>query len=188
MSLLSEGDNWCEKADIIVATPSLSEPNAIRQLLYRESFVLSMRADHPYAKEDMTLERFCELDHVIVSPRSTSFSGPIDDALKQMGLKRRVMVSVPVSPSRFKPFAKRIWLRPCRQGWCAGAQTNSLLSLFLSRARNLKSSRPGIQRCEMTRATSGCGPGLQSFPGGVSRKKSVSGIDRSCLYGTGSCG
>lgn len=95
MSPLSEGDNWCEKAHITVATPSLSEPNAIRQLLYRESFVLSMRADHPYAKEDMTLERFCELDHVIVSPRSTSVSGPIDDALKQRGLTRRVVVWVP---------------------------------------------------------------------------------------------
>jgi DNA-binding transcriptional LysR family regulator len=43
----------------------------------------------------MTVERFCQYDHVIVSPTGGSFEGPTDQALARLKLRRRVRYSVP---------------------------------------------------------------------------------------------
>jgi DNA-binding transcriptional LysR family regulator len=42
-----------------------------------------------------TLEQFCALDHVIVSPDGGGFHGVTDEALAQVGVTRRVVLSVP---------------------------------------------------------------------------------------------
>jgi len=95
MSMLSEGEDWNNKADVCIATPTWSAPDAIRQVLYREHFMLFMRAGHPNASEDITLERYCQLEHMVVSPRAASFSGSVDAALAKQGLSRTVVLSVP---------------------------------------------------------------------------------------------
>jgi DNA-binding transcriptional LysR family regulator len=61
--------------------------------LYSGEYVCVMRADHPLAQEELTLERYCSADHVLVS-----FSGQahalIDDVLSNMGLRRRIALTV----------------------------------------------------------------------------------------------
>jgi DNA-binding transcriptional LysR family regulator len=43
----------------------------------------------------MTVERFCNYDHVVVSPTGGSFEGPTDQALARLQLRRKVRYSVP---------------------------------------------------------------------------------------------
>lgn len=66
-----------------------------RRTLFTEHYVLVGRAGHPQLKKRPTLAQFCELDQVIVSPDGGGFQGVTDKALAQVGLTRRVVLSVP---------------------------------------------------------------------------------------------
>jgi DNA-binding transcriptional LysR family regulator len=66
-----------------------------RRALFKERYVLVGRAGHPRLKRRPTLSQFCKLDHVIVSPDGGGFRGIADDALSALGLRRRVVLSVP---------------------------------------------------------------------------------------------
>jgi DNA-binding transcriptional LysR family regulator len=66
------------------------------RLLYRERYVVAIRAQHPLARRGaMTVERLCQYDHVLVSPTGGSFEGPTDQALARLKLRRRVRYSLP---------------------------------------------------------------------------------------------
>jgi len=63
--------------------------------LFDERYVCVMRADHPDAVgETLALDRFCALDHVLVSSSGGAFQGVTDQALARIGRSRRVTVSV----------------------------------------------------------------------------------------------
>lgn len=66
-----------------------------RRTLFRERYVLAGRAGHPRLKRKPTLAQFCKLEHVIVSPDGGGFFGVTDQALAEVGLSRRVVLSVP---------------------------------------------------------------------------------------------
>jgi DNA-binding transcriptional LysR family regulator len=53
-----------------------------------------MRADHPLAKEELTVERYAAADHLTVSRRGR-LQDPVDDLLQARGLHRRVVAAVP---------------------------------------------------------------------------------------------
>lgn len=61
----------------------------------KDSFCVIARHGHPDIDKRITLGTFCALPHVIVSPRSGSFSGQTDQALEAIGRKRFVQLSVP---------------------------------------------------------------------------------------------
>jgi DNA-binding transcriptional LysR family regulator len=63
--------------------------------LFVERFVCVMRKGHPHAGERLTLDDYCALDHVLVSPFGGAFSAPADDALAATGRSRHVRLSVP---------------------------------------------------------------------------------------------
>lgn len=65
-----------------------------QRALFAETFTCVVRADHPAAGRRLTLNRFCELDHLLVAPRGTPGSY-VDDALAAVGRRRRVAVAVP---------------------------------------------------------------------------------------------
>ena len=54
-----------------------------------------VRKEHPIRSRRASLKRFLAYDHVLVSPSDGSFKGPVDDALKKLGARRRVSISVP---------------------------------------------------------------------------------------------
>ncbi|SKC99245.1 transcriptional regulator, LysR family [Burkholderia sp. CF099] len=87
----------CELGEIDVAFHSADEgPSGLRRrTLFREKYVLVGRHDHPRLNKRMSVTQFCKLEHVIVSPDGGGFSGVTDAALAQVGLQRRVMLSVP---------------------------------------------------------------------------------------------
>lgn len=63
--------------------------------LYTEEFVCVMRRDHPFDKRELSVRDFSAMKQVIVSPPGGDFSGETDTALREMGLAREVVVSVP---------------------------------------------------------------------------------------------
>lgn len=68
--------------------------SAIRQhRLYESEYVCAMRCDHPLAKVELDLDRYCAAHHLLVS-----FSGRphgfVDEALTALGRSRRIMLTV----------------------------------------------------------------------------------------------
>jgi len=82
--------------DLAATIPDFAMPDLRSRLLYHERYVVVVRRQHPLASAaTLTIERFCDFDHVIVSPTGGSFEGPTDRSLAQLGLKRSVRYSVP---------------------------------------------------------------------------------------------
>ncbi|MDU8500690.1 LysR family transcriptional regulator [Pseudomonas syringae] len=89
--------NQLDRGDIDLAliTPETTTPGLHAVPLFDEHYVCVMRADHPDAVQGkLSLDRFCALNHVLVSPSGGSFQGVTDDALEKLGRSRRVTVSV----------------------------------------------------------------------------------------------
>lgn len=82
------------KIDIALMTPHTTPAELHSRALYDERFVCMMRADHPDAGQPLTLDRFCALEHVLVSWEGESFHGVTDDALAAINRSRRVGLSV----------------------------------------------------------------------------------------------
>jgi DNA-binding transcriptional LysR family regulator len=80
--------------DMALITPETTPPDLHARRLFDERYVCVMRADHPAAARRLTLERFCSLDHALVSYAGGSLSGVTDEALARVGRSRRVTVSV----------------------------------------------------------------------------------------------
>ncbi|MGE9550081.1 LysR family transcriptional regulator [Erwinia amylovora] len=85
----------CGDVDLALVTPETTPEGLHARNLFDEEYVCIMRADHPEATEEvMTLDRFCALDQVLVSHSGDKFSGATDEALANIGRKRRVVMAV----------------------------------------------------------------------------------------------
>lgn len=82
------------KIDLALLTPHTTPDELHSRALYDETYVCMMRADHPNAGKSLTLERFCALEHVLVSYEGESFHGVTDDALARIGRTRYIGLSV----------------------------------------------------------------------------------------------
>jgi DNA-binding transcriptional LysR family regulator len=81
--------------DLALVTPESTLPELHARRLFDERYVCVMRANHPDAQGGaLSLDRFCELDHALVSYIGGSFKGVTDEALARLGRERRVTVSV----------------------------------------------------------------------------------------------
>jgi DNA-binding transcriptional LysR family regulator len=85
-----------ERGDVDLAVINLqAAPEGLRsRRVLTDRFVVIGRRSHPKLRRTLTLDAFCALEHVLVSPRGGGFSGPTDEALAERGLKRRVRLSV----------------------------------------------------------------------------------------------
>lgn len=63
------------------------------QRLYDGQYMCVMRRGHPLARGPLTVKRFCEAHHLLVSFSGRPF-GFIDEALASLGRKRRVVLTV----------------------------------------------------------------------------------------------
>lgn len=81
--------------DMALVTPQGVAAGLHSAMLFEESYVCALRADHPDAMGTaLPLERFCALEHALVSPSGGAFEGVTDDALARIGRTRRVSLSV----------------------------------------------------------------------------------------------
>jgi DNA-binding transcriptional LysR family regulator len=86
-------------ADLEVGVVDQTQPEVHAETLLEDRMVGVVRAGHPLLEGELTPERFAtEADHLIVSRRG-KLHGPIDAALAELGLKRRVVGSVGTYPS-----------------------------------------------------------------------------------------
>jgi DNA-binding transcriptional LysR family regulator len=63
------------------------------QRLYLTQYVCVMRKDHPLAREELTLERYCAARHLLVSFSGRPY-GFIDEALAGLGRRRHIVLTV----------------------------------------------------------------------------------------------
>jgi DNA-binding transcriptional LysR family regulator len=61
--------------------------------LYKGEYVCVMRRGHPLADAELTLDRYCDADHVLVN-FSGRFQGQVDKVLARLGRERRVILTV----------------------------------------------------------------------------------------------
>lgn len=70
-------------------------PHLRSSKLFDEQYVLVGREGHPRLGKRPTLNQFCALEHAIVSPDGGGFLGATDTALEELGIQRRVVISLP---------------------------------------------------------------------------------------------
>ena len=74
--------------------PLSASPDAVQATpLFTERFVLVARKGHPVLKGSLTAKRFAGYPHLLVSPQGDS-SGVVDQALRELGLRRRTALTV----------------------------------------------------------------------------------------------
>ena len=84
-----------QEIDFAITVPEMAPQNAQIMNLFEDRYVCAASLRHSTAKQGISLDTFCELDHVLVTPSSGGFHGPTDDALAKLGRRRHVSVSVP---------------------------------------------------------------------------------------------
>ncbi|CAI3933905.1 LysR family transcriptional regulator [Commensalibacter papalotli (ex Botero et al. 2024)] len=81
--------------DVLLTSPENISDFLYQRVLYQERYVCVMRKDHPLVSlGKISLENFCAYEHVLVSHHGGQFCGVTDEALKQLGLSRKVALSV----------------------------------------------------------------------------------------------
>jgi len=83
------------EVDLAVTGASNAPENARVRPLYPERFVGVVRRDHPRVSRQVTLDEFCALEHVLISPSGGAFVAQTDAALAAIGRSRTVRLSVP---------------------------------------------------------------------------------------------
>lgn len=84
-----------DEVDLFFHTREAAPLGLHQRLLFQERYVLAGRANHPALKAGLTLAQFCQLEQVIVSPDGGGFHAATDIALANLGLARKVVLSVP---------------------------------------------------------------------------------------------
>lgn len=81
--------------DMAVTIPEMAPPDYPSRFLFSDRYVAIVRNEHPIRGDAVSLDDFCRLDHVLVSPTGGSFEGVVDKALRDIGRRRKVLISVP---------------------------------------------------------------------------------------------
>ncbi|WP_246563368.1 LysR family transcriptional regulator [Bradyrhizobium liaoningense] len=80
--------------DILVTGADRAHGELMQRPLFEDSFLSAQRKGHPRGNGALDLDRFCALDHLLISADGGGFSGLVDDALAALGRSRRVAVSI----------------------------------------------------------------------------------------------
>lgn len=81
--------------DLEIGVIGTAAPELKTRLLFHDRFVGICRTGHPLLKRPgVTAKRYAGYQHVVVS-RKRQFSGPVDDALSQLDLRRNIVMVVP---------------------------------------------------------------------------------------------
>jgi DNA-binding transcriptional LysR family regulator len=79
--------------DVAIIPLDQVPPRFVSRTLYEEDFVVASRPGHAFAR-DPTLDRFCEMQHVLVSANADP-RGFVDEMLARQGRSRRIALTVP---------------------------------------------------------------------------------------------
>ncbi|WP_330264903.1 LysR family transcriptional regulator [Streptomyces griseorubiginosus] len=85
-------------ADLEVGVVDTVAPEVHVEALHEDRMVAVVRPGHPLLKGELTAERYAGADHLTVSRRGR-LRGPVDEALAELGLERRVVAAIATFPS-----------------------------------------------------------------------------------------
>ena len=83
--------------DLEIGVLGAAAPEIRTQLLFRDRFIGAVRAGHPLLAGTVTAVRYAACRHVVVSRRGDA-TGPVDEALAELGLMRTIVAVVPGFP------------------------------------------------------------------------------------------
>ncbi|WP_088348784.1 MULTISPECIES: LysR family transcriptional regulator [Rhodomicrobium] len=89
------------RIDLEIGVLGVFAPEVRTQSIFRDNFIGAVRAGHPLLTGPVTPERYAACKHVVAS-RKESVTGPVDDALKALGLERDIVVVVPGFPDALR--------------------------------------------------------------------------------------
>lgn len=78
---------------VVAQLQGATETPIRHERLYSGEYVAVMRKQHPLAREALTLDRYCQANHLLVS-FSGRARGLVDDALASLGRERRILLTV----------------------------------------------------------------------------------------------
>lgn len=78
---------------VVAQLQGATETPIRHERLYAGQYVCVMRKDHPLAHKDLTLDAYCEANHLLVS-FSGRARGLVDDALLSVNRERRILLTV----------------------------------------------------------------------------------------------
>ncbi len=83
------------QVDIAITTPEMAPPDYPSRFLFTDRYICVVRKRHPVKGDRVDLDTFCAFPHILISPAGGSFQASTDVALRHIGRRRDVMVSVP---------------------------------------------------------------------------------------------
>lgn len=87
--------------DLEIGVAGASAPEVRTHLLFRDKFVGAVRVGHPLLSAPLTPKRYAACGHVVASRRGT-LTGPVDDALEELDLRREIIAVVPGFPDALR--------------------------------------------------------------------------------------
>ncbi|MFM8466912.1 MAG: LysR family transcriptional regulator [Oxalobacteraceae bacterium] len=78
---------------VVAQLQSATETPIRHERLYTSQYVCVMRKDHPLANQELSLEAYCQANHLLVS-FSGRARGLVDDALLSLNKERRILLTV----------------------------------------------------------------------------------------------
>lgn len=78
---------------VVAQLQGATETPVRHERLYSGEYICVMRNDHPLAKKELTLDEYCNANHLLVS-FSGRARGLVDDALTNVGRERRILLTV----------------------------------------------------------------------------------------------
>jgi DNA-binding transcriptional LysR family regulator len=87
--------------DLEIGVLGASAPEVRTRLVSRDVFIGAARIGHPLLEGALTPERYAACRHVVAS-RNGKFTGPVDDALEELGLRREIVAVVPGFPDAMR--------------------------------------------------------------------------------------
>lgn len=83
------------EVDLVLGGGNMVMPSSVmRRTIYRDPFACIVRADHPKVRSRLTLKRYLELDHVLISVEGRA-DGIVDRALQVQNKSRHVALRLP---------------------------------------------------------------------------------------------
>ena len=80
--------------DLTVGVPHTPAGRILSESLFKETFVCIVRKHHSLVSEELTLDTFLQMSHLLVSMEGDRF-GVVDAALAKQGLRRRLALTLP---------------------------------------------------------------------------------------------
>ena len=81
--------------DLALTASEFLPNNLYSTTLFSDYYKCAFRKGHPLAAKKMTVDEFCEAEHLLVAPNGDDMRSATDAVLEQTGLSRRVGVAVP---------------------------------------------------------------------------------------------